>query len=957
MKYLQFKIVLCAVVFLFPGVLIAQTGNTNGTIQSVKDSVANNKKDPVTATDSSGTLVQTAFRKVRKEDLLGGTSFINVPQIMKKNYFTYSLEGMQAYVGGFNGHIWGMGDYLVLVDGIPRDASSVLPSSIQQITFLKGISAVVLYGSRAANGVVYISTKRGGDHPLQISGRVDGGLNVPITYPKYLGSAEYMTLYNEARQNDGLSQRYDPETIYRFASGKQPYRYPNVNYYSPEYLKKFDNRYDGNVEISGGNSFARFYTNINFSSSGSLLNFGEGKNNRSHQFNIRGNVDLDISDNISATIGTAVIYDGQQGVNADYWGAAATLRPNQYTPLIPVKMFTTGNAALEGIVKQSNHVIDDKYLLGGTQLYPTNPIAGVYAGGTSKFVGRQYQFNTGVNIDLKGLLEGLTFHSMIGVDYRSSYNQGYNDQYAVYEPVWTSYNGSDQIAGLTKYGDDSKTGIQNVTSSIFQQTLAFSGRFNYNHTINDDQYISAMLIANGFQITNSGVYHRTAEANLGLQLGYNYRHKYYVNFSAAVPHSAKLPKGNRNAFSPTVSLGWRISDENFMSGSKAIDNLKLTVSAGIVNTDLGIPGYYLYSRYYSQADGAYFSWRDGLLRRGTESRHGQNLNLTYVKRKEINAGIEASFFDNLLTLNGTVFLNRMDGGVVQPAALYPNYFMTYFPPNNSFLPYINYNVDQRKGVTFNVNANKEIGSIQWSLGVAGMYFDSKAIRRAEVNEFDYQNRAGTPLDGLWGLESQGFFMSQQDIDSHVPQAFGTVKPGDLKYKDQNGDGLINAQDQVYLGKAGYWGAPLTFGVHLSARWKNWTLFALGTGQKGAYAMKNSSYYWISGNDKYSVVVRNRWTEQTKNTATYPRLTTQSGSNDFRNSSFWMYSTDRFDLRKVQITYNIPQNILRNLSIRGMQVYVSGFNLLTISPNRDIMELNIGGPPQTRFYNVGIKASF
>src|SRR5699024_1753018 len=142
-------------------------------------------------------------------------------------------------------------------------------------------------------------------------------------------------------------------------------------------------------------------------------------------------------------------------------------------------------------------------------------------------------------------------------------------------------------------------------------------------------------------------------------------------------------------------------------------------------------------------------------------------------------GIAASFFDNLLTVRGTAFFNRMDGGAVQPAALYPSYFSTGWP-DNSFIPYFNYNIDQRKGIDFNVNINREVGGIYWSLGVAGMYFDSKAVKRAEVNRFDYQDTEGKPLDALWGLESLGFYMSQQDIDSYEasPQ-FGTVKPGDI----------------------------------------------------------------------------------------------------------------------------------------------------------------------------------
>jgi len=951
MKYLPFKTVLFAVILFFPAVLSAQN-NTDGVLGSMQDS----SSTKVVYADSSNSSVQTAYQKVKKEDLLGGVSFVNVPHIMKKNYFTYSLDGMQAYTGGFNGNIWGMSNYLVLVDGVPREASSVMPSAIKQITFLKGISAVALYGSQAANGVIYITTKEGGSHGLQISGRVNNGMFVPKEYPDYLGSAEYMTLYNEARQNDGLSKQYSTSTIYNYASGKDPYRYPNVNFYSSKYLQKAYNRYDGDVEISGGNQSASYYTNISFLSTGSLLDFGEAKNNRNNSFNIRGNVDLNVTNNISATVDAAVIYNNQQGVNTNYWSEAASLRPNRFAPLVPISKIADSNSNLQEMIKNSNHVIDGKYLLGGTQLYSTNPVAGTYAGGTNQSVGRQFQFNTGIDIDLKSVLDGLSFHSLVGVDYRSSFDEAYNNDYAVYEPSWVAYNGEDQVMSLTKYGKDSKTGIQNISNSQFQQTLAFSGRFNYRHTINDVNHISGVLVAGGFQQTESGVYHRTTNANLGIQLGYNYRHKYYADFSGAIPHSAKLAKGHRNAFSPTVSLGWRISKENFMSNISAIDNLKLTVSAGILNTDLSIPGYYLYERSYTQADGETFNWNDGSGRQGTDARRGQNLDLTFVKRKELNAGIDASLFNKLLTINGSFFWNRMSGGVVQADVLYPSYFNTSYP-NSSFVPYVNYNIDQREGFDLDVNINKQIGGIDWSLGMSGTYLESKAVRRAEVNKYDYQNTQGKPLDALWGLQSEGLFMSQQEITNSPSQNFGTVQPGDIKYKDQNGDGVIDSQDQVYLGKAGWYGAPVTFGAHLTVRWKDLTLFALGTGQFGGHAIKGGDYYWVNGSDKYSAVVRNRWTPKTKNSATYPRLTTQSGSNNFRSSSFWMYSTDRFDLSRVQITYNLPEKIVQSMSIRKMQVYISGSNLLTISPNRKIMELNVGATPQTRFYNVGLKANF
>jgi TonB dependent receptor. len=202
------------------------------------------------------------------------------------------------------------------------------------------------------------------------------------------------------------------------------------------------------------------------------------------------------------------------------------------------------------------------------------------------------------------------------------------------------------------------------------------------------------------------------------------------------------------------------------------------------------------------------------------------------------------------------------------------------------------------------------------------------------------------------------FESNDEITKSPEQKFGgTVKPGDIKYVDQNGDGVIDDQDVIYLGKGGWYGAPFTLGINMTLKWSDFTFFALGTGSFGANSLKNSSYYWIHGDGKYSAVVRDRWTEETKATATYPRLTTESGSNNFRTSDFWMYKTNRFDLAKIQVTYDLPKQLLKNSFIRELSAYVSGANLLTISKERKHMEMNVGSSPQTRFYNIGIKAAF
>ncbi|MBL3657229.1 SusC/RagA family TonB-linked outer membrane protein [Fulvivirga sediminis] len=901
--------------------------------------------------------VQIAYRNVDDDELSGGVSVVDLSSIMQENYMTAPLDGIEAFAGGYTSdNIWGMDDNLILIDGVPRDIGSIMPTEIDQITILKGVAAVALYGSRGAKGVVSITTKHGKVQKQQVRVRANTGIYTPKSYPKYLGSAEYMTLYNEARVNDGLEPLYSEEDIYHHASGENPYRYPDVDYFAPEYVKKSYNRHDATLEISGGNDLARYYTNVGFWTAGSLLNFGEATDNQTQRFNLRANVDINLSDYITCGIGASAIYYNGRSANADYWSSAATMRPNRFAPLIPISMIETTDEITLQQVANSNHVIDGKYLLGGSQLDQTNAFAGTYAAGYNKYNSRQFQFNTYVKTDLRNLLEGLSFDTNFGVDYQTSYNQSYNYNYAVYEPVWNDYAGYDQISRLIKHGDDSKSGVQNISDSWYSQTIAFSGQFNYLKSIEGSHNVSANLIAAGFQQTESEQYHKTSNVNLGLHLGYDFRKKYFIDFNGALIHSAKLPEGKRKAFSPAATLGWLISEEDFMDDVDFIDHLKLSVSGGILHTDLDIDGYYLYSTLYTQADGNWYSWRDGALNRSTDSRRYENPDLTFARREEVNLGLEMSLFKNLIQFNGTFFVSEITGNVIQPAAFNPNYFVNSWP-NSSFLPYVNYNDDRRVGFDFNLQVNQNIDQVYLTFGVAGMYYNSKATKRAELYEDDYQNREGKPLDAIFGLESNGFYTDDQDIANSPESIFGQVSPGDIKYVDQNGDGLIDAKDEVYLGKAGWSGSPFNLGLHISARWKNLTLFALGTGRFGAKAMKNNSYFWVDGDDKYSEIVRGRWTEDTKDSATFPRLTTANSENNFRPSDFWLYSTNRFDLAKVQLSYALPTTIFGKSTFRELTIYVSGANLLTIAPEREILEMNIGEAPQNRFYNLGIKASF
>ena len=945
MKHIKSRFILYAMLFTSPFVMSAQTA----------------------ADDESGNdpLVNVAYRQVEQSDILGSVAVLDYEKLTDKNYNIYSLDNMQAYVSGFNGNsLWGMdGDndqgYLVLVDGVPRAANNVLPTEIAQVTFLKSAQAVVLYGSRAAKGAILITTKRATNEGLSVSVRANTGVAVAKAFPEYLGAAEYMTYYNQALANDGQAPLYSEQEIYNHAAGLNPYRFPDINYYSSEYINKAYNRTDVTAEISGGGQRAHFYSNVSYYNQGDFLKVGEAANNNTSRFSVRGNVDVQISDLIKAHINASTTFYDSNSAKGDYWNVAATMRPNypqHAAPLIPLDMIDPNALGAWDLINASGNIIDGKYFLAGTQQNTTNVFADMYAAGRSKWTSRQFQFDTGVDIDLKNVLKGLTFKTNFAMDYATSYSTSYDNTYAIYTPTWSNYNGKDVIVGLTQEGVDEKSGNQNISGSTANMTILFNAMLDYNRTFAQKHNVSAMLVAAGFQQTLAGQYHRVSNANLGVQAAYNYDRRYYVDFSGALVHSAKFAEGNRNAFSPSVTLGWRLKNESFLKDSEGVDDLLVSVSGSVLNQDIDVANYYLYAPIW-KTDNYGYEWNDGNLSQFVTSTRGENNLLTYVQRKEVSANVRGSFFDKALSFDASVFFQSMEGYPITNSTTWPSHLATGYP-SQSFVPYINYNANSRQGFDISINSYKKIGDFEYNIGASLTYYETLASVRDEVYT-DHRQRQGKPLDGIWGYECAGIFQSQEEIDAWVPQNLGSkVRPGDLKYVDQNNDNVINSDDQVFLGKGGWYGNPLTLGLNLTLKYKSFTFFALATAGAGAYGVKNSSYYWIDDQDKYSAVVRDAWTPETAATAKYPRLTVTEGANNYVTSDFWMYKTDRIDLAKVQLTYDMPQSVLKNNKVvKGFSAYISGSNLLTISHEWKHMITNVGSAPQTRFFNLGVKVVF
>jgi len=963
---------------------------------------------PVTANaqtddDADSTVVKkkvhVAFRDKDPDHLLGGISYVDMEELQKKDYMTSSLEDMYALVGGWNGNnLWGMDNDrldnndnsnmpLVIIDGVKRPSNNVLPSEIEQITFLKGAQAVVLYGSKGAKGAILITTKRGKVDGLQIQANANTGFHVAKEFPEYLGSAEYMTLYNEARANDGLEARYSQQDIYNHASGLNPYRYPNVNYYSDEYVRKAYNRSEATLEIQGGGKRAHFYTNINYYRLEDLLNFGDAKDNYTDRFSVRGNVDLVVNKVIKGFANASATFYNANKNKGDFWREAAGNdqynnnvgygRPNypeNAAPLIPIDLVDPNATKAIALLNKSLNLLDGKYFPGGTKATQTNAIADCYFGGKTTDVSRQFQFDAGIIYDMNSFVKGLSFKTLFSIDYAANYSLSYDNKYAVFIPTWSNYNSVDAIVGITQQNDEIVTGHMAMSDTKYRQTITWNGHFDYDNTFADKHHVTGMLLANMYTTTRSGEYHRYANANLGLQAGYDYMGRYFAEASLAAVHSARLAEGHRGALSPSFTVGWNIAKENFMKDS-FVDDLMLSASYSNLNEDIDVymksgnneKYFYLYDALWTTSGGN-LSWNEGSSTDRTNSTMGSNPSLDYIHRKEFSVSLRGSFFNKLISADLTFFNTDMDGFIVQNLTTFPSHLQGGLN-NGTFMPAINNNIQNRKGLDFCITARKQFGDVFAQLGFVGTYLSTNNKKYDELVEYDYLHKEGRPIDALWGYKCLGFYSTSDfnyneetgkytlKSDLPTPKIGGTIQPGDLKYEDVNGDGVLDSKDQVELGKSGTYGSPFTFGVNLTLKYKNFTLFILGNGQFGAYGMKNNGYYYMSGDAKYSVNVRNRWTsDASAATATHPRLTTLSSANNAAASTFWMYSTDRFNLRKVQLTYDFPEEMFNGKWVKALSVYVTGNDLFTIAKERKLMETNVGYAPQTRFYNLGVKVT-
>lgn len=900
-----------------------------------------------TSNISEDSIVNIPFGKQLKRNVVGDITVINPAESAKYDNVQGANELINGFVPGLLGssNIRGLGSPLVVIDGVPNSLSFVNANEIEQISVVKGADASMLYGTQGSNGVILITTKRGKAHKKVIRGTIETGSYRPISYPQYLGSAEYMGLYNEALANDGLPALYSPATIAATKSGTNPVEYPDVNWYNSDLLKNSKPSSRFQTEFSGGNDNAQFYLNLGWVHTGSIMNLG---NQSSDRLNLRANIDVKLNSWIKASVDVVSIFGLSSTANGNFFSDASTIRPNAFPALIDTSLVI----GQEGLL-QSASLVNGKYLVGGTSIYKSNPYGYLNSsfGGYNRGTATQVELNTGLDFDLKSITKGLSYKVNFISGYDYNYTTTVANTYAVYQ---TNY--SSGALAVTKIGVDGNTGVQNISASYLDRKFTLFQSLNYQRVFGNYNAISASIIGFGemynttapfdYPVLDSSFQERKY-AHLGSRFNYVYKNKYIFDFTSSIVSSTKLAPGNRIAFSPSIGLGWVASEENFLKNNTFINFLKFRVSGGIQNTDMNL-GYYQYENIYSQT-GNGLTWDDGKYSNtGVIVSSAGNTNLFYEKTKEINVGFNSLLFNRIISLDATLFLNYKSNLL----AVLNNTIPAFAGGVNALQ---NYGENKYSGIEAGLNWEKTIvKDFSINIGATMLITKSDIVRTDEIWPEKYQYTAGKSTSAIFGLQAIGLFKDATDIANSPTQEFGPYQPGDIKYKDQNGDGVINSEDAVMVGKSS---PSFVGGFSIRLKYKNFTLFAHGTAQSGSDQMYNSPYYQFYGDEKYSVLARNAWTPATASTATYPRLSSLANNNDLQNSSFWLDSYNYVSLDRLQLTYTTNTKFASKIYAKSLNFYVRASNVFDFSKNRDKQQLNIGTEPQYRFFAAGLQIQF
>ncbi len=863
----------------------------------------------------------------------------------------------------------------ILVDGFERENIDDLNiEDIETFTVLKDASATAIYGSKGANGVVLITTKHGKEGKINVNAKFETAYNSRTKTPEFVDGLTYAGLLNEARVTRSQGIYFTPAEMELFANGLDPDLYPNVDW-KDLLLKDGSMSYRANVNISGGGKTARYFASVSYVNDGgmyktdSTLKDKYNTNANYGRWNYRVNLDINATPTTLIRIGTAGDLSTQNapGYGDDHvweslFGYNAILTPVMYS---------------NGYVPMINMNRDDAR---------SNPWVMTTQTGYKTMWNNNLQNNVSLEQDLNFITQGLKFTGRFGYD---TYNSNSIDHIQMPERWYA--NGRDKDTGeiiFDKIGNkwDMTQSSYNEGSrrTFLDLLLSYNREFNGHNVTGNLKY----TWDDNIQTQNIGddIKNSVSRKNLAFagQVAYNYDYRYFVDFNFGYNGSENFADGHRFGFFPAFSVGWALDREKFMQNLTWLDMFKIRYSWGKVGNDncgdVRFP--YLYTLDYIRdkngmiVNGIYnfgttgsptrFDYTQGIHYTGLASN-----NVTWEVAKKQDIGVDIALFNNSFTMTVDYFRERRSG----------IYMVRNFLPGSLGLesaPMANVGSVKQEGFDGNFAYHNKFGEVD--LTVRGnITYSKNTIEDYDVenNVYPYQYQTGYRVDQVRGLIAEGLFADYEDIRNHPKQMYGDVQPGDIKYKDVNGDGVVDDGDIVAIGATNR--PNLIYGVGLSAMWRGFDFNVLFQGAGKATVSMNGKAVWAFSQDRYGQIfddlVKDRWVDKEtaailgipaneNPNASYPRMVLLEGNathNNYRSSTFWTRDCSCLRLKNLEIGYSLPKDFLANLHIENARFFVQATNLFTFS-NFKIWDPEMGSSdgekyPLTKAFTAGLTVSF
>ena len=816
---------------------------------------------------------------------------------------------------------------LVLVDGFERDLDDVNIEDIESFSVLKDASATAIYGSRGANGVVLITTKHGKAGKINIDAKVETSYNTRTITPKFVDGYTYATMMNEARITRNQEPIYQQDELDLLRMGLDPDLYPNVDW-TDLLLKDGAMTYRANVNMNGGGSTARYFVSLSYLKVDGMYKTDEtlrkdyNTNANANTWNYRLNTDIDITKTTLLKVGVSGSLKkyNEPGLSGDVWKSLMYQNPIS----VPV-MYSNGYVPAYGTGDR------------------TNPWVLATQTGYKEHWENTIQSNLTLEQKLDFITQGLKFVGRFGFDTWNKNNIDrikWPEQYKAQR--FRDENGNlvfDRVTEEQKMKQTSSAeGNRNV---IFEAELHYDRGFKEHHVgglLKFNQDSKVFTVGTGEDI-KKGI----ARRHLGLagRVSYNWNYRYFADFNFGYNGSENFADGHRFGFFPAVSAAWNVAEEPIIKKNlKWMNMFKIRYSFGKVGNDVLKIGddEYRFPYLYTIGDGSGYTWADYNYNNSYSGKRYTDLASNYATWEiatKHDLGVDLALFNDKFTATVDYFHEQREGIWME---------RKYLPSivGLGSNPRANVGKVLSEGFDGNFAFREKINKVDITVRGNITYSQNTILEKDEENNvYPYQMERDYRVNQAKGLIALGLFKDYDDIRNSPKQEFGTVQPGDIKYKDVNGDGVVNDGDKVAIGATTK--PNMIYGFGISASWKGLdvNVHFQGAGKtsffiEGATVHTFSAGEW--GNILSDVANSNRWidheisgTMATENpNASYPRLSYGGNSNNYRQSTFWLRNGSYLRLKTLELGYSIPKPLVNKIRFNNIRLFLRGSNLLTFS---------------------------